>query len=446
MKHNPVGSEYIEEQRKLYSLYVIQTRAIPNIADGMIFAMRRLLWTALDYKDIKTSSLAGNVLALHPHSPPEDTINNMASVWLNQYPIFKGHGAFGTLLNPDGFAAGRYTKVEVSNFTNDVILADKNIIPLIDNYDNTLKEPKHFLPLIPLCLLNPSQGIAVGFATNILPRKLEEIIDLQIDCLNGVNVDEQILIPYYKPLDCTAVEQLEDTQQGNSRWRFEGEYTVKNSTDVIVTKLPYGTTHTKYISNLNKLDEQGKINDFIDNSKDSIHITVKFPRGTLEDKTHDDIIKLLMLSNTETENLTVLDFDGEGVLNITIGAVIRKFTQWRLKWYTTRYEVLLNSIEDDIQRYTDILTAIDKNVGSIAREIKNRKDLLDYLTSIEIVNLEYIASLPVYRFTNEERNKIEKLLKEALKTRKEYIKILKNEQLRIEIYINELNNIKHKYC
>lgn len=445
MKHLPVGSEYIEEQRKQYSLYVIQTRAIPNIADGMIFAMRRLLWTANNFKEIKTSSLAGNTLALHPHSPPEDTINHMASEWMNQYPLFQGHGAFGTLLSPDSFAAGRYTSVEISQFTKDVIFSDLDIIPLVDNYDNTLTEPQFFLPLVPLCLINPSQGIAVGFATNILPRKLSEVIELQLRYLQGENIDDCILVPYFKPTDSRAVERLEDTARGNHRWRFEGEYVVKNSTDVVITKLPYGTTYSKYISYLSKLVEQDKINDFIDNSRDEINIIVKFPRGTVNEKTPDELVKFLGLSNNESENLTVLDFDGEGVLNITCGALIRMFTQWRLGWYTKRYQVLLDALEENIQKYQDILTAINNNVGSIAREIKNKQELITYLTSINIVNIDYIASLPVYRFTEDEKNKVEKNLKEALKQRKSYIKILNDEQLRISIYIDELKFISDKY-
>ena len=446
MKHKPVSSSYIEEQRKLYSLYVIQTRAIGNIADGMIYAMRRLLWCASKVKEIKTSSLAGNSLAYHPHSPPEDTINQMASKWANQYPYFLGHGAFGTLLKPDSFAAGRYTTVEVSEFTKDVIFPDSDILQMVDNFDGTLKEPEYYLPLVPMTLINPAEGIAIGFARNILPRKLSEVISAQIKFLEGKNIDNMEFIPYFKPLDCTALRKLDDTAKGNQRWYFEGTYEKTNATEIRVTALPYGLYHTEYVNTLNKMAEDDLIVDYLDNSKNSINITIKFARGILTNKTHDEIIKLAALGNVMIENLTILNFCGTAVLpKVECSEIIKRFTEWRLGWYVHRYIKLLDELRVDIQRYLDILCAIKNNVGTVAKKVQNKAELIDFLVKIKIVHTEYISQLPIYRFTEEEKNKVEAKLAEARITEKEYIHLIENDDARSDVYKKELKNILTKY-
>ena len=126
--------------------------------------------------------------------------------------------------------------------------------------------------------------------------------------------------------------------------------------------------------------------------------------------------------------------------------LIQSFTDWRLGWYINRYERLLSLIQADIQRYKDILIAIKNNVGSIARKVESRANLIEFLQEIHIVNVDYIASLPVYRFTVEEREKTEAKLKLAYETERRYIELLANEDLRRDVYISELQAVQAKHC
>lgn len=432
------SSEYIDEQRKSYSLYVLQSRAIPVIADGLKAAARRVLWVARNGDKYKTATLAGRTLPLHPHAPPDGVINTLAAPYGNNIPLFDGFGAFGTLLNPTAYGASRYTSVKVSQFTKDVVFADLDLIPMGENYDGTELEPQHFLPLVPVILLNPSSGIAVGFASNILPRSLEDIINYQVKYLKGQKRLPTV-IPNFIPTNNPATVN-------DGAYYFEGEIERVNTTTVRIVKFPFGLSHEKLTDHLDNLIEKQTIIDYEDNSKNVINIVIKFKRSVLSKYSDDELLALLKLRSREVENLTYIDFDGERVVpDTTPEQLIQSFTDWRLTWYLTRFQKRLEEVQQEIQRYKDILLAIKKNVGSAARQVQTRQELIDFLREIGVVNVEYIAGFPVYRFTVEEKNKVEEKLVEAKKKEKEYKELIKNEDKRKHVYIAELLGILTNY-
>ena len=104
-----------------------------------------------------------------------------------------------------------------------------------------------------------------------------------------------------------------------------------------------------------------------------------------------------------------------------------------------------NLLADDIQRYKDVLRAINRNVGAVAKKVRSRGELKEFLEEIGVVHLDYIADLPVYRFTEEEKEKIEKKLEEAEAKMKEYKHLLKSEDARRLVYMEELKDILKSY-
>lgn len=439
----PKSSEYILDCRKSYSLYIMRSRAIPSVTDGMKSAHRRVIWTARNGQKWKTASLAGATMPLHPHSAPEDAINTITAPYGNNIPLFKGYGAFGTLLGPKDYGAGRYTSVTLSKFTEDVVLRDIEIIPMMDNYDNTLQEPQHFLPLIPLVLLNPTEGIAIGFATNILPRSLDNIIDTQIKVLLNKKLPDDIL-PNFTPLQSISHEG-EITDKGRTYY-FNGVFERVSTTMIKITKIPYGQLHSKVIAKLDaEVDTGINIIDYMDNSRDVIEIVVKFKKGVLSKLEDDTILKMLNLTIKHCENMNVLDFTGQAVWTTNPIDVIQHYTNWRLQWYITRYERLRDLLLIELQKYLDIKKAIEKNVGGIARKIQSRRELKEFLEAINIVYIDYIADLPVYRFTEEEKRKNDDKIVEANKQLAIYNDLLNSEQKRKDIYVQELTEILTNY-
>lgn len=436
---NTVSSLYVEDQRKQYSYYILSHRALPHIADGLKAGARRVLWMAKDGHKYKSASLAGATMILHPHAAPETTINTLAAPYGNNIPLLEGIGAFGTLINPGSFGASRYTSVKLSEFTKDVVMVDIDLIPMMDNYDLTTQEPRHFLPLVPIVLLNPTEGVAIGFATKILPRGLRSILDMQISYLSDRTYTSTIY-PELVPINSRSYANE------NNKWFFRGTYEVVNKTSLKITSLPYGLLHSKVIDHLIKLIENGVIEEYKDYSSDKIDILIIYPGNiNLLSKSEENIYAEIGLEIAHTENMTMIDFNG-GVVNTSFSEVIKLFSDWRLRWYKLRYERLLNAVKADIQKAKDILLAIEKNVGGLARRIESKAELTEYLKEIRIINIEYIATMPVYRFTTGEKEKTKLTLKELLAKEKHYTEIIGSQDKQREIYTKELITIKNKYA
>ena len=191
--------------------------------------------------------------------------------------------------------------------------------------------------------------------------------------------------------------------------------------------------------------ETGTVVDFTDRSKDKINIEVKFKKGVLSKMTEEEVLKTLGLTVKHTENLNVLDFTGQGVWSAEPLDLIKRFTDWRLQWYVKRYERLRDLLKIDIQRYLDIRNAITNNVGGIAKRVKSRAELKTLLLEMGIVYIDYIADLPVYRFTEEEYEKNEQRLKDAEALLRTYEDMLQSEDKRKIVYATELKEILNKY-
>lgn len=436
------SSPYINTQRRDYSLYVMQSRAIPSATDGLKAGGRRVLWTARDGHKWKSASLAGATMPIHPHASPEGAINTLAAPYNNNIPLFSGDGAFGTLLDPKSYGASRYTAVKVSKFTQDVVFKDIEIIPMMENYDGTLQEPVHYLPLVPVVLLNPAHGVAVGFSTNILPRALDDVIIAQLAHLQGAT-DISDPTPKFMPLDCASHF---NTPGGNGiAYYFSGDIERVSANIVRIVKLPYSMDHIDITKRLDKLCDQGQVVSYEDMSRDIIDITVKFSSRFLTDKTNDDIITLLGLTVRVVENLTVLNFEGTSVWEPTPSELIKRFTDWRLKWYVQRYERLKSLLTLDLQRYYDIRTAIINDVSGKARTVTSKQTMRDLLENIGVVHIDYITDLPIYRFTQEEHEKNEKRIKEGEAQLSAYNAMLASETKRRKLYIKELEWVLQQY-
>jgi DNA topoisomerase-2 len=180
MKYNDT-TDFIKTTSRDYSIYVCQSRGIPAVSDGLKDSQRKALFVIKPMTEqIKTVSLAGSMLSsntyLHGDASATEAISLMAAPYCNNICLLAGVGAFGTRVGPTDWGAPRYTYVKKNAYTESLIYQDYDIIPLKENYDGSVMEPKHFLPVIPLVLLNGVSGIAVGWSTEILPRAFKDIV------------------------------------------------------------------------------------------------------------------------------------------------------------------------------------------------------------------------------------------------------------------------------
>lgn len=438
-------SAYVLAERREYSLYTITDRAIPSICDGLKPSWRRCLWKGRDGSKYKTATLAGAAMSLHPHSMPDDAINTITGPYLNNIPLFKGIGSFGAVITPNNFGASRYTSVQISTFTKEVLFADLDIVPMVPNYDGSENEPKHFLPLVPVCLLNPSSGLAVGFACNILPRRLAHIIESQISHLSNKPIVEPPIT--FTPIAATSIERTEVEKSGNVKWTFQGQFerTVKRGiTHVEITQLPYGVIHMDYIKNLNNLVANGTIAEYSDASKKTISIHVKMKLKEQTSLSDAELMKVLKLVNSETENLTIVDTNNHPK-HMSYTEVIQMFTDWRLGWYVKRYDNRKQILAKEKQRVQDIVTAIEEGIVTSKSLHANRNAISTWCVSKGIVNVDYIAGLPMYRFTQEELANQKTKLNDLQQQIDECDRMLNNPTARVKQYISELKQVLKQF-
>jgi len=434
---------YLETEHRMFAIYTISSRAIPFF-NGMKPVHQRCLWQLRNVnKPEKVAKLTGQVMAIHPHGDASiaDAINQMSGPYCNNIPFFDGIGAFGTRINPTAFGSPRYVSSKISNFTKDVIFKDWEIVAMKPSYDETDVEPTMLLPLIPILLLNGIQGIATGYSTTILPRDLKDLIAEQIKVLNGKESINPL--PYSKPVDNSAIRN----EEFPNKYQFLGECEIIDTSTARITKLPFGMTHSKIVENLAKMVDKGQIMDYTDKSKTEINIVVDFKRAALKKKTGEFAARKLGLTCGVTERIIVLDFEtSTSVVEYNdAGKFIADYTKWRLGFYPIRYERLIQLNLNEISRLNDIILAIDNDLGGQAKKINNKQDLVVFISKIGVIDIDYIASLPIYRFTKDEYEKAKNRITELETQNTDYRNIIGDTDRQKSIYIEELKEVNKKY-
>ena len=186
-----------------YSMSVIVARALPDVRDGLKPVHRRILYTMYedgltpDKKYLKSATTVGDVLGkYHPHGDASvyDALVRLAQDFSMRYPLVDGHGNFGSV-DGDPAAAYRYTEARLAKISNEMTQdINKNVVDFTTNYDDKLQEPVVLPSRFPNLLVNGSNGIAVGMATNIPPHNLGEVIDALLLMIDNPEVSIEELM------------------------------------------------------------------------------------------------------------------------------------------------------------------------------------------------------------------------------------------------------------
>lgn len=439
-----MSSKIIERAYRTYALYTLEDRALLYIQDGLRASIRRALWTSRNQPKQKTSGLSGAMTILHPHGDASEVIQNFTSMFKNNIPYFDGNDAgFGTLLEPSNYSAARYTSVKRSNFTNDAILVDLDIVPMKKNYDETCEEPLYLLPLVPLHFINSITGMAIGYKCTTVSYKLADVINAQISVLNNQPIDA--LVPFFVPLQQSATLK-NVTVGGNEVWNFSGQVKQLSKTKWQITSLPYGLQHSSFVKHLQNLYQDGLIVNIDDGSSDQIDCTITVPRDT--SYTPEKMMDLLKLHKTRAECLYFIDVTNQTVEHYTVKSTIEKFTLDRLKFYSIRLAKQNAKLSDDLlfeQMLLITIQLIETKQPALTK--MSRKQFEEYLSENGVTNyVSNIVSLPLYRFNKDEIekviNKIETIQKEIDKNNK----TMNSDKLLRRLYERELLEVKKNHA
>lgn len=397
-------TELIDNQYKDYSKYVLYSRAIPNMIDGLKPSQRKILYTALKTAKnarIKTASLSGNVISQanyhHGDASLNEAITKMVQPFVNNVPLLKGEGSFGSRLVPEA-AAARYTYTRThKNFETyfaDTMVADKS-------KDAEDPEPAFYLPIIPWVLVNGIKGIAVGFATEIQPHDPKELAKLCSEYLGGKDISKRKLLPSY-PDFTGKIEEV------NGDVFCNGVYKLKGSTKLNITEVPIGFTRESYVILLDKLESESKIVSYIDMCDASgFKFDITLRRGKA--LTDNQIVSMFKLKKKLNQNLTVInELNQLKVYDNTID-IIKDFCDYRVTKYTDRYEWLINKGNDDLKLMLSKIKFIESVIsGKLNFKNKNKQQIRDELKTIkeDDETIDILIRMPMYSLCQDEIDKL----------------------------------------
>ena len=286
-----------------YAMYVIVSRALPDVRDGLKPVHRRVLFAMSELNNtynrpyMKSARVSGEVMGkYHPHGDAAiyDTIVRLAQDWNMRYPLVIGQGNFGSI-DGDPPAAPRYTEVRMEKIAGAILSdLDMETVDFVANYDDTLEIPSVLPTRIPNLLVNGSVGIAVGMATNIPPHNLTEVMNACLALIDEPALEVDGLMEYIKGPDFptagiingrAGIVSAYRTGRGRiyvrARAHVEGQDSGKET--IVITEIPYHLNKSKLIEKIAELVKEKKIEGITElrdeSDKDGLRIVIELRRG-----------------------------------------------------------------------------------------------------------------------------------------------------------------------
>ena len=459
-----------------YAMSVIVARAIPDVRDGLKPVHRRILYAMNDmgirhntpYK--KSARIVGEVLGkYHPHgdSAVYDSMARMAQDFSMRYMLVQGQGNFGSV-DGDSPAAMRYTEARLAKIS-DELLADleKETVDFVDNFDGSLKEPEVLPARVPTLLMNGSNGIAVGMATNIPPHNLRELVD----ALN-------LLIDRYDEIDEVSVEELmqlvpgpdfptggtivgsEGIRQAYSTGRghliMRGKAVIEEIREgryaIVINEIPYQLNKTSLIERIAELHRENRIDSISDmrdeSDRNGMRIVIELKRGTQPKKVLNQLYKYTPLQSTFAVQLLALVNQEPRML--TLKRALQLYLEHRQVVITRRTLFDLDKAKKRAHILDGLLIAIS-NLDAVIKTIRESPDadvaktrLMERFDLTE-VQAQAILDMQLRRLAALERQKIEDEYKQLMQLIEELEDLLANPHKILEIIRTDLNEVAEKY-
>lgn len=460
-----------------YAMSVIASRALPDVRDGLKPVQRRVLYSMIELNNgpdkphRKCARIVGDTMGkYHPHGDSSiyGALVNMAQDWSTRYPLVDGHGNFGSV-DGDGAAAMRYTEARLSKVAMTMLKdIDKDTVDFVPNFDETEKEPVVLPSRIPNLLVNGTQGIAVGMATNIPPHNLREVvaaIEKMID--NRVNenrdTDLEELMEIIKGPDFptggeilgkNGIESAYKTGRGKIKVRAvtEIEPMQNGKNRIIVTELPYMVNKArliKYIADLQKNKKIEGITELRDEtSREGMRIVIELRRDINPTIMLNKLFKHTQLQDTFGVIMLALVNNQPKVLNLK---EILKFYlkhQEEVVYRRTKYD--LNKKEERAHILKGLLIALD-NIDKVIAIIRGSENVQVAKASLmkefglSDAQAQAIVDMRLRALTNLERGKIETEYNQLLKEIEELKAILSDNNLLLSVIKKEIHEIAEKY-
>lgn len=460
-----------------YAMSVIASRALPDVRDGLKPVQRRILYAMIELNNgpdkphRKCARIVGDAMGkYHPHGDSSiyGALVNMAQDWSTRYPLVDGHGNFGSV-DGDGAAAMRYTEARLSKISME-LLADinKNTVDFIPNFDETEKEPVVLPSRFPNLLVNGTQGIAVGMATNIPPHNLTEVINAVIKIIddkvmeNRVTTMEELLEIVKGPdfptgatiLGRSGIHQAYRTGRGKIKVRAvtDIEAMANGKQRIVVTELPYMVNKARLIEKIASLVREKKVEGITElrdeSDRSGMRICIELKRDANANVILNQLYKHTQLQDTFGVIMLALVNNEPKILNLF--EMLTYYLKHQEDVVTRRTKYELNKAEERAHILEGLLIAQDHidEVIKIIREAANiqaaKAELMERF-GLTDAQAQAIVDMRLRALNGLERAKLEKEYHELMERIKELKAILADEKVLLGVIKDELILIRDKY-
>ncbi len=399
-----------------FAMYTVESRAIPNMIDGLKPVQRFYLYSSLlnSKKDFKKVSAVAGIISDYGYNHGETSAAGagqlMAATWNNNVCLVEGRGSFGTrLVQEPGAARYVYTRVH-SNFEKYV--KDTDLSPSHDDPEH--QPPMFYLPVIPLVLANGTKGIATGFATNILPRSEEALSDAVREYLTSGTISQRLQVKFPEFNGTVTYDNVEE------RYSVKGIFERTSKTVVTITEVPYGYDREAYVKVLDTLEDNNDIVSYEDLcDKQGFRFEVKLKLASANAWTDERIMRKFKLSKPLSENITVIDHKGKLRQYKDERELITDFCDFRLTVLDKRIALRKQEAHEAIRwlrvKMEFIQSVLDDNIVFKNRKKKDVADQILSVTSALQEDTDRLLRINIMSLTDEMVKELAKDIKSAEK-------------------------------
>ena len=463
MEHE-VKKSFIE-----YSMSVIISRALPDVRDGMKPGQRRVLYTM--YEDHlthdkpfrKSATTVGAVLGrYHPHgdSSVYGTMVHLAQPFYMLHPLIEGQGNFGSV-DGDPPAAYRYTEARMEKIAAEMVRdMDKNVVTMVPNFDNSLKEPEVLPARFPNLLVNGSMGIAVGMATNIPTHNLGEVIDATVYRMDNPDCTIPELMQFIQGPDfptygtiygTNGIKEAYMTGKGHIMVRATAEVE-EDKRQIVITEIPYGVNKSMLcaaIDNLVKDKRVDGISDIRDESdRNGMRIVIDLKRDANPQVVLNRLFAQTQMQTSFAINMLALVDNQKQPKILSLRHIIDEYLSFQLEIITRRTQYDLKKAREREHLLQGLLIAQD-NIDEVIRIIRtsydNAKDNLMERFGLSEVQAQAICDMRLISLQGLNREKLQNEYEELEKRIAYFVELLGSDELLRGVLKDELTDIRERY-
>ncbi len=450
-----------------YSKYIIQERAIPDARDGLKPVQRRILYSMYKEKNTydkgyrKSAKTVGDVIGnYHPHGDTSiyDAMVRMSQSWKTRLPYIDMHGNNGSI-DGDSPAAYRYTEARLSKISNEMLRdINKDTVEMAPNFDDTTLEPTVLPARFPALLVYGAMGISAGYATNIPPHNLGEVIDATIHRIDNPNCGLDTLMKYVKGPDfptggiVEGIKGIRDAYEtGKGRVIIRSKYAFEGNS-LVITEIPFEVNKALLVKKIDDIRLDKKIDGIVevrDESAEDVRIVVD-----LKKTANKELIVNYLLKNTDLQisyNFNMIAIVKKRPRLLGLKQALDAFIDHQKEVITRRSQFDLDHARSELHIVEGLIKCLSilDEVIRVIRASKNKANAKENLVKefdFSMAQAEAIVTLQLYRLTNTDVVELESRMATLKKIIEGLTAILGNEEVLKKVMKDELRKVRNEYA